>query len=394
MARSYEYVTHATEETTTSTTLTDANASGHLTASFASGTWYAIFSFDVGAQDNAAVSEVQCVIDGVSTGEVVGWSPTQDDTTNRRFRSFFRVFEFTGDGTSQTLKLQFRTTNSLDAARLRNVSIVALSAEAGDVFHSNTTSDTTTSSAYGEFDSFTPASGTYFVVSSAMISNSNASGRHGSRIQFDGSSLNFNDEDINRVNNPISLNATGRIVATGTETVDLDFNRQSAGTTTLHEWHCLLLDASTFDDSDYVNETASSTTTTSTSYVEHDTLAVNGDGNTNNWLILASYQTEFNGTGSGGGTYGQVTWDGTVIQATDNLVHGVSNTPLASGMVSVVTGDGASAAMDMDVKSENGGSARIVHTDGGSWMVALDLDGGGSAAAGAQYYRTMALRSY
>ena len=374
MTRTYEHVSRATEETTTSTSLTDTNASSHLTASFASGTWHIIFAFDAGAQDNAASSDFRCLIDGTAMNTDIEWAPHQDDTSDYRYRSFVRVGQLTGDGSSKTCKIQFKTSNSADPARIKNISIIAISEESGDVYHSDTTNRTTTSGSYTEYDSFTPASGDYYMISSVLAATDTNGGQTGVRCQFNGSTLHMQEAGFEDANEAEVVGGVARISPNGSQSIDIDHIQYSADSD-IYSWQCLLLDLSTFEEEDYNNDTTD-TSTTSTSYVQHDSVTINGGGNTEDWLILYSWEQEVNGTGSAAGSWVRVQVDGSTLQEANNVINNDAFFPQTGVGAAVYTGDGASAGLDMDIRGSNTATNVVEASDGGSWLIAAQMSGG------------------
>ena len=374
MARTFEKSRYATEHTTANTTWTDTNASSHLTASFATGTWHILAFFDMGAQDNAASTDIRLLIDGTAAhSDPVEFEPDHDDTTNYRYRSCVLLGQLTGDGTSKTVKLQFKTSLTGDPARIKNISIVALSEETGDVWHSDDTNRTNNTGGWSQYGSITPATGTYVLISSAMISNSVSNGTTAARLQFDGADLGYMDTHFDRANKNELFCVISRITGDGVKTLDLDTNDMNnvAG---CDGWWCLLLDVSTFEAEVYNNDTVTKQTT-STTYVEHDSKAFNTGGNTEDWLILGGWHSDVNGTSSGAGVSVRFQVDGVTVQEQIGYATSAAYHDMTGVGGQVYTGDGASATLDLDLKSKNGAFTNILGTEGGSWVIALQLTG-------------------
>jgi hypothetical protein len=310
---------------------------------------------------------------------MVAFEPHQDDTSNYRYRSIIRLSQFTGDGTSKTLKFQFKTTDSQLVARIKNISIIAIKAESGDLFHEDTVQRTTTSSTYVEYDTYTPATGDYYVISSAPVSNTAGSGVavSGARLQFNGADLAVAEEGVENDDKYIPLCAVARISGDGVKTLDWDHKVIASTNTSTAEWQALLLDRSTFEDEDFSND-ITDTSTTSTSYVSHDSVTINDGGNTEDWLLLAGWAAEVNSTSSAGGVSTRVQVDGVTVQEAIGVVGNATFDAFLGAAAAVYTGDGASAVLDMYVKGKNAATNVLEADDGGSWLIAAQM-GGGSA---------------
>ena len=208
--------------------------------------------------------------------------------------------------TSQTYKIQYRTTSTSSVARIKEAKMIALKLDTNiDKYAESETRTTTTSTTYQDKTTltFTPAStGDYIILASATLDGSSASYDYRAQLTIDGTAYSTTNIETNLATNRELWFVLKKVnLSAASHTIKIQYSSESsAGTTGIADARIVAIRADRFLNN-YYGENETRATTTSTSYQTYLTLTDTPQATDH--LILAVEDLDASSTSYS--TYGQ-----------------------------------------------------------------------------------------